>query len=122
MLDDAVMPQIEIAKRYNQGKPRLSMLMSAPDALIGITRVLEFGAQKYARDNWLKGFPYSELVDSTSRHLLQFMTGEDNDIESGLSHVYHAGCNMLFLGQHIVSNRHLDDRTTFFNDLLKVKT
>ena len=35
------------AGRYNQGKAKLSLIMDAPNAVAGISQVLEFGAQKY---------------------------------------------------------------------------
>lgn len=63
-----------------------------------ITKVLEFGAKKYARDNW----KYVENADTrylaaAFRHLIQYNEGELKDRETGLSHLAHAGCCILFL-------------------------
>jgi len=98
------------AKRFNRGKPRLSLLLAAPDALEGITRVLEYGAEKYGRDNWLQGLPFTEVVDSALRHLLKWFKGEELDEESGLPHVDHIACNVLFICQFWRTHNDFDDR------------
>jgi Domain of unknown function (DUF5664) len=64
-----------------------------------IIKVFQFGAQKYARGNFLKGegLEYSRVLNSLLRHTYAFMRGEDIDPESGLSHLAHAGCNVYML-------------------------
>lgn len=84
------------ALRYNSGKAKYSMLDLT--CLEPGVRVLEFGANKYARDNWKKGLPLSEILDSLLRHIGAIQRGEFIDLESGLSHVGHIQCNALFLG------------------------
>lgn len=90
----------EQALRYNEGKPQLSYILDANYAIEGICKVMEFGATKYERNNWKKGFPKEKLADSLLRHLTKFLNGEELDEESGLPHVDHIGCNALFLAQH----------------------
>lgn len=63
-----------------------------------IVKVLEFGAKKYARDNW----KHVENADTrylaaAFRHLVQYNNGELTDSETGVSHLAHAGCCILFL-------------------------
>jgi hypothetical protein len=89
-----------MSTRKNDGKPKLSMLFEASDALIGVTRVLEFGANKYERGGWKNADRYNttEIIDSLLRHTLAYMDGEDNDPDSGLPHVDHITANALFLG------------------------
>jgi hypothetical protein len=82
-----------------------------------MVRVLEFGAKKYSRDNWKKGFTYSSVCDSLLRHLIAFMSGEDFDQESGLSHIGHIQANAMFLG-YMRRNPRLDEK---FDDR-KIKT
>jgi hypothetical protein len=98
------------ALRYNQHKPKLSLITEMPLALEGITRVLEFGATKYGRRNWQKGMPFTEILDSMLRHQLAWANGEDVDPESGLRHVDHVACNALFLAELCRLKLEFDDR------------
>jgi hypothetical protein len=66
-------------------------------ALASTVRVLEFGAVKYKAGNWAKGMPWSVCFSCTMSHLFAAAGGEVNDAESGISHLAHAMCNMLFL-------------------------
>lgn len=86
----------EIAARHNQGKPQYSMVDLA--CLEPCARVLEFGAIKYARNNWKKGMPTSKILDSLLRHIACIQAGEIVDKESGLPHIGHIQCNAMFLG------------------------
>lgn len=86
----------EQALRYNAGKAEYSMLDLK--CLEQCVRVLEFGAKKYARNNWKKGMPTSKIIDSMLRHLACLLEGEVLDSESGLSHLGHIQCNAMFLG------------------------
>lgn len=97
--------------RYNDNKPKLSFVAEFPNALVGVTRVLEFGAVKYARSNWKKGLPFTEVLDSMMRHQIAWMNGEDTDPESGLSHLDHILCNALFLSELNRIKPDFDDRT-----------
>jgi hypothetical protein len=75
-----------------------------------MVEVLEFGAQKYAAWNWTKGLSITEICESMKRHLDAFMEGEDNDKESGISHVGHIQCNALFLAWMLQHRPDMDDR------------
>lgn len=86
----------EQALRYNQGKLEYSMLDLTK--LQEAVKVLMFGKVKYARDNWKKGMNTSSIIDSLMRHLSAIQNGEVIDPESGLSHLGHLQCNILFLG------------------------
>lgn len=99
------------ALRYNKDKTPLSFLLDFPNATAGVARVLEFGAKKYARNNWRQGLPFTEVTDSLLRHLQAFHSGEDVDPESGLPHIDHALCNMLFLAEFFRIRPEYDDRT-----------
>ena len=83
-------------RKTDTGKPRLSLLPWR--AVQQIVAVLEFGAAKYGADNWQR-VPEARqrYFDATMRHLLAWWDGERLDAESGLPHLAHAGCCILFL-------------------------
>lgn len=96
--------------RHNQGKPKLSLVLEAKDAMDGAAQVLMFGMGKYSRGNWKKGLPVTEVVDSLLRHLAAYLGGEDTDPETGLPHVDHVTVNALFLG-NMARRAKCDDRS-----------
>ena len=85
------------AIKHDQAKADWSMMPW--DSVEEILKVLEFGKRKYSAWNWAQGegFKYSRIFNSLLRHMFAWFRGEDNDPESGLSHLAHAGCNILFL-------------------------
>ncbi len=94
--------------KHDSGKPPVELLPSAP--LLMIAEVLGFGAKKYAAHNWRQGFNQSRLIGAAMRHLLAYNDGEDTDPESGLSHLAHLGCCVLFLLEHQAKGIGNDDR------------
>lgn len=84
------------AMRLNLGKVQYSLIDL--NALEQCARVLEFGAKKYARNNWKKGLRLTQILDSMLRHIAALSSGEFVDPESGLPHIGHIQCNALFLG------------------------
>ena len=120
---------VEKALRYNQGKPKWSLVHF--QSLEPLVRVLEYGAHKYSIfcnelgdefkgseiapeqvkmwnlkiqssgvENWKKGLDQKEILDSLTRHLFALISGEENDPESGLPHMGHIMCNALFYQYH----------------------
>ena len=98
----------EQGKKHDQEKPRTDLL--PPVALEEIAKVLSFGASKYADHNWRLGFKYSRLIGAALRHIFAFSKGEDKDPETGLSHLAHAACCILFLLDHTILGYGRDDR------------
>jgi hypothetical protein len=99
-----------VATKHDNGKPRMDLLDQ--HALHEISRVLGYGTQKYAAHDWRQGLQYSRLIGAALRHLHAFNDGEDKDSESGLSHVAHAGCCIMFLLWMEQNRKDLDDRWT----------
>lgn len=67
------------------------------DALGCINKVLVFGAGKYTDRNWEKGMNWTRPWDACMRHMEAWMRREPSDPETGMSHLWHAGCCILFL-------------------------
>ena len=81
-----------------------------PRAVIEVGKVAGFGARKYARYNFAKGYAWSLSFDAVQRHLLAWWDGEDRDPESGLSHLAHAAWHCLTLMTFAFRKRGTDDR------------
>ncbi|MCK9320332.1 dATP/dGTP diphosphohydrolase domain-containing protein [Methanoculleus sp.] len=94
--------------RFNEGKLRWSLVDLK--CFEGLVQVLMMGAKKYSDYNWQKGLPINEVYESLMRHLVSFMDGEDNDAESGLSHLDHALCNIYFMKWFMDNKPEMDNR------------
>jgi hypothetical protein len=96
------------AVKHDQGKPDFSMI--SYDLMEEVAYVRMFGAKKYSRSNWQKGFAVTRSCAAALRHIFLFLKGETLDHESGLSHLAHAVCcleHALFDMRHHPEN---DDR------------
>jgi hypothetical protein len=95
--------------RFNAGKPAYELIPLV--ALEDCARVLEYGRAKYADWNWAKGMDWSVCYACALRHLARWQAGEDLDAESGLPHLAHVLCNILFLSTYARTYPEGDDRT-----------
>ena len=105
---DAIQKQFGTALKFDQDKLPLHLLST--EAMNQTAAVLAFGAQKYAAHNWRKGFAWSRPLAAAMRHITAFNAGEDKDPESGLSHLAHAACCIMFLLEFEKTHQELDDR------------
>lgn len=80
------------------------------DAVRAIVAVLAFGAAKYASRNWEAGMDWSRPFAALHRHLAAWWEGERADPETGYSHLWHAGCCILFLIAYELRGVGTDDR------------
>lgn len=111
----------ETAAKADDGKVPLQLL--CPTALEGTAKVLQFGRDKYtkitgkdASHNWKLGMPWSKVIGSILRHLFAIMRGEDIDSDSGLPHVDHLGCEIMFLQSYMAQGIGEDDRYKYKGD------
>ena len=86
-------------RKFDGGKLEYGLL--PPLALEETVKVLTFGAQKYERDNWQK-VPDAKrrYFDALQRHVWAWKQGEQFDPESGIHHLGHAMCCLMFLYEH----------------------
>lgn len=99
---------LEQGIKHDNGKPMMSLI--DPLALGEVGKVMTYGAHKYTANNWRKGFKYSRLYDAALRHLLAHISGEDNDPESGLSHLAHCVSCLLMIINFQITRKGDDDR------------
>jgi len=83
------------------------------DAIREVVKVLKFGATKYAPRNWERGMDYHRCFRATINHMTAWWDGEDNDPETGISHLAHAACNCLFLMAYKLRGIGVDNRPKY---------
>lgn len=130
-------PNPDKGLRYNHGRLKWSLVDF--DAFEPMVKVLMYGAHKYTifegedgkqikgvdipmeeasklkvlysgTNNWKKGLKVTEVMESLQRHINALMRGEDNDPESGLPHIGHMQCNVMFLAYMLKFLPDMDDR------------
>ena len=84
--------------KFDQGKVRYSLI--DPKFLEDVAKVMTMGAEKYSEESW-KTVPNGKMryKDALWRHI----TSNGTDDESGISHLAHAACNLMFL--HYLENK-----------------
>lgn len=85
-----------VGRKFDSEKTRLDLLPFR--ALEKVGEVLTYGAKKYEPDNWrhVEGWRWRYL-GAVLRHIFAWQRGERLDPESGLPHLAHAACCVLFL-------------------------
>lgn len=127
---------METAQRFNTGKVAWSYIdWEAMQPLVTacqgwanvnlnpleeLVKVMEFGAKKYARDNWKKGMPVSQCMNSLLRHTFRLIGGEQTDQESGLSHYGHILANAMFASRFVKHNPDFDDRQDILDPQIEI--
>ena len=98
------------APKFDAHKVRVDLLPIQP--MNDIAEVFTFGAKKYFANSFRQGetVSWSRTYGSIIRHLFAFWRGEDRDPESGLSHLAHAGTQLMILMEHFANNKDKDDR------------
>jgi hypothetical protein len=82
--------------KNDQGKP--DWVLFPFDGALPVVRVLELGALKYSPGNWRKVPSASTRYRAAAmRHLIADLSGEKNDPDTGLPHLAHAACCLLFV-------------------------
>lgn len=94
--------------KFDAGKLRWSLLPW--EAITGVLRIIEYGAIKYAPRNWERGLDWSRCYDAAMRHIDAWWRREENDPDTGMSHLWHAATNIIFLITYQIRGVGKDDR------------
>ena len=82
-------------RKYDGDKAKLHLL--PPKSILEVGKVLTYGAEKYDAENWRKVPDLQNRYTSAAlRHIFAHIDGELDDQETGLSHLAHAMCCLLF--------------------------
>lgn len=82
--------------KYDGDKPRMSLV--PPKAILEVAKVLTYGAKKYSAENWRKvPEAHQRYLDAALRHINQYHQGQIIDNETGINHLAHAICSLLFI-------------------------
>jgi hypothetical protein len=63
------------------------------------------------KNNWKKGMPVSEVVESMLRHTFSLLSGESHDKESLIHHIGHIQCNAMFIAYILREKPEFNDLT-----------
>lgn len=82
--------------KWDRDKPKWYLLPF--EEVEDIVRVMTFGAEKYEPDNWMRvPDATNRYFDALMRHIAAWKKGELVDPETGITHLAHAGFNILCL-------------------------
>ena len=84
--------------KHDGEKVRTDLVPVRP--VLDVAAVLTYGAAKYDDRNWETGIMWGRLYGAALRHLFAWWGGEDMDPESGLPHLAHATCCLMFLMEY----------------------
>lgn len=103
--DDSGNPKDRVGAR----KPPLHLIPPAAEILEAV--VMGLGAKKYGPFNWRSSKVRATVyIAAAKRHLAQWLDGQDDDPESGVSHLAHARACLGVLLDAIATGNVLDDR------------
>lgn len=96
--------------KFDQGKDRYELI--PPEGPRAVAVILGIGAAKYAARNWEQGMEWSRPYAAIQRHLQAWWGGENNDRDTGKSHLWHVATNIFFLIAYEARGKGTDDRPT----------
>lgn len=87
----------DIGAKADAGKPKAGQILGMfANALMAVSKVGTFGAEKYEMGSWQhveNGIVRYD--DAGERHRLYRKMGQEIDLDSGLPHIYHEAWNIL---------------------------
>lgn len=94
--------------KHDDQKPPLAYIPKA--ALWAEGEAFAFGSLKYSPFNYQKGIAVTRTLSAALRHIMQFLDGEDKDVESGVNHLGCARANLAIALHTLEYYKELDDR------------
>jgi hypothetical protein len=119
----------KIARRYNSGKLRYQLI--TPIGLSKLAEVYTKGASKYTlynedgsikedgSNNWKKGLPFTDIIDSAKRHIQAWESGEDIDPDLQSQHLANAAWNIMTILHLTETNPEFDNRDVWYKKPFK---
>lgn len=108
-------------KKFDSAKPKMYLL--PPKAIVEVSKVLTFGAEKYDEENWRKlDNLQNRYTGGALRHLFAHLDGELKDPETGYSHLAHAMCCLLFKLEIELEEEHQEERIRELIELERAKS
>jgi hypothetical protein len=110
-----------------KGKPVLGLLPF--EALVEVSKVREFGIDKYGEDNNWRNVAPVDFVEAALRHSHKWLDAHRGysdrraeDSESGINHLAHAACSLILALANIKNEekkniKELEAQTLYFQDL-----
>lgn len=93
------------------GKSKPQMHLIPPVAEVLTAKVFELGAAKYGPYNWRDHDVQATVyISAARRHLAAWLDGEDDDPESGVTHLAHVASCMAILMDAQRNGKLIDDR------------
>ena len=82
--------------KHDSKKPRYDLIPTHAEKQV--VDVLTFGAEKYGAENWRDVDNYeARYIAAAMRHIAAHRSGEKIDNESGVNHLAHAVCSLMFI-------------------------
>jgi hypothetical protein len=92
---DESKPKLEEGTKHDEKKLRLDLI--PVECMLAVAQILTHGAKKYDDHNWKKGINFNRVYRASLGHLFAYHLGLYDDEDSGLPHLWHALCNLMFL-------------------------
>ena len=81
--------------KFDGEKVRLDLV--EPSLIEAIGKVRTYGVKKYTDEQSWRKVEKQRYVAAAMRHFEAYRKGESNDAESGMPHLWHCACNLMFL-------------------------
>lgn len=98
------------AEHKDTGKPVVADITYSLLEAIGTVLKRAQDSGKYPRYNWKEGGEITRFAASAIRHVFKYLDGVEKDEETGLPHLWHAACNLMFLIEWHKKGTVIDDR------------